>query len=59
MNWAIKINSENCPYKIYPTHTKNNNWIKGYCKITDCVAGIDKLCSKDYCPLKEKVKQNG
>ena len=44
-DWQIKITSARCPYKVYPTHTKNKAWEKGYCNLTL----QEKKCSKENC----------
>ena len=45
--WVIQIISNRCPYKTYPTHTKNGDG-KGYCNILDG----DKECNEENCPNK-------
>lgn len=50
--WKLKIESEDCPHKIYPTWTSNSKWQKGYCKVSNTVAGIDVQCRCENCPLK-------
>lgn len=52
MSWEIKIDSDNCPYKKYPTHTKSQSWFKGYCKVSNGVVGIDIVCNPKKCPIK-------
>ena len=52
-DWKIKMGSRDCPFKVYPNWASDNpRWQKGYCKISNTVAGIDTQCNYENCPLK-------
>jgi len=51
-NWKLKIDSMDCPYKVYPTHTIHTNWQKGYCKIIFKEQEKDIECRCENCPFR-------
>lgn len=50
-NWNVKIESKDCPHKVYPTHTLNSKWQKGYCGIYQ-KEEKDVECDCNNCPLR-------
>lgn len=50
-NWKLKIDSIDCPHKIYPTHTIGNSWTKGYCRLLE-TGSMSVKCHENNCPLR-------